>query len=178
MRKKEKEELVFELKEKIARTKGMLFVDFRGLKTIEISSLRKNLKENKGELKVVKNSLILLAIKTNSGKKIEEILKGPTAFIFGFDDIVPLIKLVVNFKRKIASLKIKGAILEDEVFREEEIEKIASLPSKEELIAKIVFLFNSPLIKLINILINPLRQFIYVLEKIKLQKEENNDNTN
>ena len=166
--KEQKKKILEDLKEKIAKQKMMIFVDFTGLKVKDLFELRKRLKKADSQLKVVKKTLLNLALRQ---KKIEigkEILKGEIASVFGFKkEIIPA-KIVYQFSLENPNLKILGGFYEDEFKEAEEMVTLAQLPTKEELLAKLVRSISAPILNFVNVLQGNLRGLVSILSQIKV----------
>lgn len=170
--KEKKKKILEELKEKIEKKKAIIFLDFTGVKVKDFMEFRKKVKSVGDEVKVAKKTLINLALKE---KKLDVIdvknLKGQIALVFGFKDEVLPAKIAFEFSSKNQNLKILGGILENKFFEAEKIIEIAKLPSKEELLAKLVGNISAPISNLINILQGNLRNLIFVLTQIQKVKK-------
>jgi large subunit ribosomal protein L10 len=162
-----KQQIIEELKEKIARQKITIFVDFAGLKIKDFSLLRKKLKEVENGLKVAKKTLIEIAFK-NSGIKInKKDLKGEIALVFGFKDEISPAKIVWQFSQDHPNLKIVGGIFENNFVGPEKIIEIAKLPTKEELLQKLINNLSAPIYNFVNVLKINIKGLLTVLAKAK-----------
>lgn len=165
----QKRKMIDDLKEKILNQNILIFVDFRGLKTKDLSFLREKLKEKKAILKVTKKTLLRIALeelKMELSKKIKE-LEGEIALVFGFGDEISTAKELYNFSKKNENLKIIGAFFEGEFLEKEKVVEISQLPSKKEIFQRLIMSISSPLISLINILEGNIKGLLYVLNSIK-----------
>ena len=167
-----KEEKVKEIKQDLEKAKAIVLTDYRGLAVAEINKLRRMLKEEGVQYKVVKNTLTRLAIRELDLGDLEQYLQGPTAVAYGYDDPVVPIKLLVKFAKGNEYLKIKGGVLEENILNEKELRQVAGLPSKEVLLSKSLACFQAPLVGMLNVLQGNLRNLVYVLNAIKTNKEE------
>ena len=131
-----KNEKVEHFKKQFENAKVAVVTDYRGYTVEEITELRRKLQKSDADYTVTKNTLCKLASKGTSFESIEELMQGPTAIAFGFGDEVSAAKVVANL--------IKGAVLDGKVLSADEAKKLALLPSKEELYAKILGSINSP----------------------------------
>jgi large subunit ribosomal protein L10 len=162
-----KEKILEDLKEKVARQKAMVLVGIAGLKVEDISDLREKLKTADGNLKVAKKTLIEKALKENGldfdkGKYKEEI-----ALAFGFkDEIIPA-KISYQFGLGNEKLKILGGFIGSKFEESENIIALAQLPSKEELLAKLVGSLSAPISNFVYALQYNLKGLITVLAKAK-----------
>ena len=159
----QKEEIVVNLKEKLANAKSIVFADYRGLTTKQLSDLRENLSEVGGELNITKNTLLKIALPESS-------FEGPTATLFAYDDEISPIKLLVKALKDAGIGKIKAGFLGTEVLDEERINQLASLPSKDELRGKTVGILVAPLQGIVSVLQGNLRNLVYALDQIRISK--------
>jgi len=167
-----KKEILQDLIVKLKESKGVVLTDYQGMNVFQISSLRNELKEKKVEFKVVKNTLIEKASEEMNIKDLTKDLIGCTAIAFSSDDgVTPARLLKEYFKKSKTDLKIKSGLIDGRVFSAEKIMEIASLPSKDVLIAQMINGVKSPLYSSVFILQGPLRGLIYTLESVKKQKE-------
>jgi len=165
--KAQKQKIFENLKEKIAKQKAMVFVDFTGSKVKDLSNLRKKLKATDNELKVVKKTLIGLAFK-KSGLEIEaKKIKGEIGLVFGYGNEISPAKIVYQSSQENPNLKILGGFFEKKFREAVEIITLAQLPSKEELLAKLVGSIAAPISNFVNALRYNLKGLIYLLTKIK-----------
>lgn len=173
MNKLKKGNLVSEITDKIKKAKGILFIDFKGLKVKELDEIRNNFKNATAEIKVLKNTLAQLSFKKSGYEEIPKVFIGSTAVVFENEDLFSSIKITKEFIKKYPLLKIKGGILENKILGIEEINRIANLPPKKQLLTQVVFLLNSPLLNLVNVLSSPMRNLVSILYNIKDKKEKN-----
>ena len=167
LNKEQKENIVEKLKQSIAKQKAMVFVAIEGLKTTELFDLRKELKQDDCLLTVVKKTLLGMAFKQSKIELDVKELKGELALVFGFGDEIRPAKIAYQFSKKNKSLKILGGFFENEVKTAEEIIILARIPSREELLAKIVSSISSPISGFINVLQGNIKGLVYVLSAIK-----------
>lgn len=165
--KEQKQKIIEDLDEKVARQKAMIFVDFTGLKVKDLSDLRKKLRAVNSELKVAKKTLLGLVFK-KAGLEIEtKKIKGEIALIFGYNDGLSLAKMIYQFAEANPNLKILGGFFEKKFQEAEEIITLAQLPSREELLAKLVGTIFAPVSNLVNVLQGNIKGLIYALSAIK-----------
>lgn len=165
--KTQKEKIIKDLKEKIARQKALVFVDFSGLKVKDISSLRKKLKAADGELKIAKKTLINLALKDKKAEADLKKLEGEIALAFGYKDEIAPAKTVFQFSQENPNLKILGGFFENKFRGAEETITLAQLPTKEELLANLVGSISAPISNFVYALNYNLKGLITVLAKAK-----------
>lgn len=167
-------QIVEELREKIRTAKSITIADHRGLSAEDINNLRTQIRESDSEAVVAKNTLLKIALK-EEGVDVPELqkdLQGPTTAIFSYKDAISPIKAVFEFAKKLDLPKIKAAIIEGRYTNKSQVEEISKIPSKEELIARVVRGMKSPLLGITNTLGGVQRNFVYVISAIKNAKSE------
>ncbi len=166
--KAQKQKILDELKEKIAKQKVMIFADFTGLKVKDLSNLRKKIKAADGEIKVAKKTLLGLAAKSAGLEFETKKIKGEIASVFGYKDEISLAKIIYQFASANPNLKILGGFLENQFRTTEEIITLAQLPTKEELISRLARSVAAPISNFINVLQGNIKGLIYILAKAKM----------
>lgn len=131
-------------KKQFENAKVAVVADYRGLTVEEITELRRNLQKENADLTVTKNTLCKVATKGTNFENIAELMQGPTAIAFGFGDEVHAAKILSKFIKENKKGEILGAVLEGKVMSADEAKKLASMPSREELYAKMLGSINSP----------------------------------
>lgn len=149
------------LKTKISQAKSIVFADASGLSVNLQRELRQAVKLAGGELIVVKNTLLKLALG-------ETILPGPTITLLAYDDEIAPIKALAEFAKNHSLPKMKAGFLAKEALSKEQVEELAALPTRIELLAKTVGSLNSPLYGLVNVLQGNIRKLVYVLKAVKV----------
>ena len=165
--KQQKQKIVEELKEKTERQKAIIFVDFTGLKVKDFSLLRKKIKAAGNELKVVKKTLMDIAFKKAKLTAEPKKMPGEIALVFGYQDIISPAKIAWQFSKDFPSLKILGGFLENDFKEADEIIALAQLPSREELLTKLVGSIAGPISGFVNALEYNIKGLIYLLTKVK-----------
>ena len=143
-----KQKLVEEIKEKLSKAKSVVFVSFLGTNVENDTKLRKDIREAKSEYKVYKNTLLLRALTEMGFEGVEGYLHGTTSVAIDYEDETSIAKVVANAKKENEKLDVKFGILNGKVVDEKYVAELASIPSKEELYAKLAFLFKSPMQRL------------------------------
>lgn len=162
--KAQKQKIVEELKDKIARQKAIILVGITGLKVKETSGLRKQLKGTGAELKVVKKNLANIVFKEKGLKFEKGNFKTEVGFVFDYNDEVSAAKTAYQFGKENENLKILGGFIENNFMGAEEIVALAQLPGREGLLAKLFFTIKSPIFTLNNIL----QQNLNILNPVSL----------
>ena len=165
--KAQKQKVLEDLKDKIARQKAMILVGITGVKVKDLTILRRELKANQGELKVAKKNLVDIALKEKKMDFEKDKFKMEMGLAFGFEDEIMPARLVYQLSRKIENLKILGGFIENEFKDAEEIIKLAQLPSRIELLAKLTRSVASPISGLVNVLQGNIKGLLRVLAQAK-----------
>jgi large subunit ribosomal protein L10 len=157
------------LRDNLADAKTMFLLDNRGLKVNDVNILRSEVRNTNATYRVVKNSVAPVA--GTDKEAIAPYLVGPKVLAYTAGDGVALAKVLKTFIKKHPELSFEQALLEGQILEGAEAEKIADLPSREELVAKLLMLLQSPIRRLAVALNAPLQQFASVLKQIAEQKE-------
>ena len=127
--------------------------DYTGLSVSAMTGLRRSLREKNVQFRIIKNTLAYRAADAAGRPAFKEIVEGPTAFAFSYGEPTDPAKALVEFIRATRSpLKIRGGILGDRILTLEEVNNLATLPSKEELIARLMGQLNAPAAGLVYVL--------------------------
>ncbi len=166
MLKKEKEQIVEELSKNLSECSIVIATDYRGLTAKDMVDLRKKLRDLGIEYKVAKNTLTRFAADKANKEPLKTLLEGPLAMAFGYDeDVTKSAKVINDFVKSSGSImKIKGGMLGDSFLEAADVISLASIPSREVLIARLVGQMAAPLQSLHNALSSPLRGLAYVLQ--------------
>ena len=157
------------LSEKLALAKSVVLADYRGLSVNQQRELRNQIKAVGGELIVAKNSLIKLAlkeVKMGLPRDFEEILRGPTILLLAYEDEIAPIKALAEFAKVNELPKAKLGFLAKEPLSADQVNQLAGLPTKIELIAQTIATLQSPLNGFVNVLFGNFRKLVYVLSAI------------
>ena len=167
-----KEGIVQDIKEKLGKSQVVILTDYRGLNVAEITDLRRQLREEGIEFKVVKNTLTKIAAGELGYENLKDHLEGPTAVAFGYHDPVTAAKILAKFAKGNDKLEIKAGLLEGGIIDLEGIRALADLPSREVLLSRVLGVFQSPLTAFASVLQGNIRNLVYVLDAIREQKEK------
>ncbi len=159
----QKKEIVKEIADKMKNAQSFVLIDYKGITVEQATTLREKARNAGIDYKVYKNTFMRFAAKESGYDELVDILAGPTAVVFCENDAIAPAKLVYDFvkERKLNILAFKGGVIDKTITGVEEITAIAQLPSKDQLIAKILGSINSPIANL-----------VYTFEAIRKQKEE------
>jgi len=167
----QKIDIVTSLQEKFERAKSIYFTDYLGLNVSDINELRRHFYENGIEFIVVKNTLAQLSAKKAGIEESEEVFEGPTAIALSFDDPISPARILKKYKESHNLPEIKAFIIENQFMDKASFARIAQLPSREELLSKLLAGLSSPMIKVVSTLKSPLIKLVNVLDTIKETKQ-------
>lgn len=139
-----KSEKIDAIKAKVEKAQVAVITEYKGLSVEEITNLRRELQKQGGDYMVTKNTLAKIAVKGTEYEVMDDLLRGPIAIAFGYEDQVSPAKVVSEFIKKTKKGEILGAVLEGKLLSAEEANALANMPSKDELYAKMLGSINSP----------------------------------
>jgi large subunit ribosomal protein L10 len=167
-----KEKVVKTLEDVFSKASVGVVTDYRGLKTPEVNELRRKLRENNAEYKVVKNSLAQIAAKNTGNSYLDNTFKGPVGVAFGYGDAAKTVKVISDHLRTSkSSLKMQWGFMDKRVLNAKDLDTLAKLPSREILLAKVVGGMQAPIYGIVNVLAAPLRGLAQVLQARVKQME-------
>lgn len=166
--------VVEEMKEKLQAAQGVVFVGFTGLTVADVTKLRRKFREGNVEYKVIKNTLTRIAASEIGFEGVSEFLEGPTAIAYSTEDAVAPAKILKEFikETKTEALTVKVGIADGQIIDAAAVDALANLPSRDELIAKIVGSMQAPISGLVNVLQGNIRNMVYVLDAVRAKKAE------
>ncbi len=167
-----KQQLVNEVKEKIDRAKLMVIFDFTGIDANSMADFRKEIRKKDAEIKVIKNSILYRACNGTELYDKIDIFQGPSAVIFAYEDIVAAAKALKEFLKNNESAKVKAGLVEGAFATPEKIDELASLPSREELLAQLFATMMAPVTNFVRVLNAVPQKAVMVLNAIKEEKEK------
>lgn len=167
----QKQAIVTDLTERVSKAKSMVFADYQGMTMIQIQALRHQLNDVSAQFSITKNNLIKIALKEN-GYKVDDdaVFEGPVATLFAYGDEIAPIKALTKALKDAGIGKTKAGFLAQEFLTDKQVNKLAELPSKDELRAKVVGALGSPLYGIVGVLHANLRNLVYALDQIRKQK--------
>jgi large subunit ribosomal protein L10 len=173
LNKEEKKLVVNELMAELEKSSGIVLTDYQGLDVQAINQLRNNLREKGIRYKVFKNTLLKRATHEVGLEDLSSDLTGCTAIAFSEKEPILTVKLLHQFSQENKEIfKLKRALVEGKVFFGDQLERIASLPTKEELLAKLLGNMKSPITSFVFTLKAPIVGLVNVMDQIRKQKEE------
>jgi large subunit ribosomal protein L10 len=158
---------VAELTEKMARTQMMVVADYRGMNVAEMADLRSKLREANSELIVAKNTLLRIAARETGFAAMEDLLSGPTAVTFVYDDL-PKAARVLNELARMPQIAftVRGGLLGRSLIGADGLEQVTRMPSREQVLAEIVGGVQAPLSSLVGVLDAPARETVSSLDAV------------
>lgn len=168
---KEKKQIILkELGDKLSRQQVVIFSDYAGLAVSQLEELRRQLKENGIDYQVVKKTLIDLALEKAKLNKVKvKGLPGQIGLVLGYQDEILPAKILYNFAKKNESLKILAGLVKGECLDNQALVELAEMPSREELLARLVGSLASPLRGLTNIFQGNLVKLVFILKNLELE---------
>ena len=167
----EKQQQIDSLKESLIPAQGLFVMDFTGLSVTEVNELRRKVRDVEGQYVVVKNTLARLALAGSDNEPLSSLFAGPSAVAYTSRDAVVLAKALAEFAKGHDKLRFRGGLVEGELLDAEQAAKIATLPTKPELVARLLYLMQSPMRRLVTALNWPVRGLAVTLKQIAEEKE-------
>ena len=166
-----KTDIVNDIKSKFEKAQCAILVDYRGLTVEQDTDLRNKFRAAGVEYKVLKNTMVKRALDDLGIEGVSELLAGPTAVAFGYEDPVAPAKVISDFVKDVDIVEIKGGLLDSKPMTMDQIKYLSELPSKEVLIAKLMGSLNAPITNFVGVLAAVPRNFVCALNEIKNKKE-------
>jgi large subunit ribosomal protein L10 len=170
MNRAKKDEVVEQLIARLEQSPNLYLTDFTGLAVKPMTDLRRRLREAGVGYAVVKNSLVLRAFASASVKGLEDVVSGPTAVVFAGEEPVTAAKLLAQFKKDHEQLTLKAGLVEGRRLEAEEIIRLATLPSRQELLGQLAGAMQAPLQGFVGALSGLLQQFVGAVEALRAQR--------
>jgi len=160
-----KEKIVDFVKERMGRMTSLVLTDFRGLTVSDVTTLRDEFRKVGVEYRVVKNTLVKLAIKGTAVEPIAKYLVGPTGLAWSYEDPSAAAKVIKAFKKTNDKLQAKCGVIETEVLSAKQVDDVmATMPGKQEARAMFLATLQAPVVDLIRLLQAPGQNFAYLLQ--------------
>jgi large subunit ribosomal protein L10 len=170
--KDKKAQLIEDYEKGLAAAPHAFLLDYKGITVPQVTALRDKVRDSGGHYEVVKNTLALRAIDGKALAELKDHFVGPTAVVYSMSDPVALAKALTDFAKDVPVVQFKAGLVESRSIAANQIKDIASLPSREQLLTKLVFLLQSPMARLARVLAAVPQQLVIVLDQVRQQKEE------
>ncbi|MDO4393855.1 MAG: 50S ribosomal protein L10 [Bacillota bacterium] len=141
----QKQVVIDEIKDKFERAESVVVIDYIGITVAEADAMRKKLREANVDYTVYKNTLVKRAIAGTENEALGEILDGPSAFAFSYDDATAPARVLNDSIKEFKKMEFKGGIVEGEYCDKDAIQQIATIPSRDVLISKFMGSIQSPI---------------------------------
>ena len=172
MNRDEKSQEIAQLQDEIGKATNAFLIDFKGITVPQVTELRKQVRETNSKYVVVKNTLALIAVKDSPMVALKDNFSGHTAVAYNSTDAVALAKALTKFAKDVPAVQFKGAMLNGQIVPANQIEAIASLPSKEELIGRLLYVLQAPIRNLAVVLNANVRNLAVVISEVAKQRGE------
>jgi len=179
LNRKEKEQVVSNLQKQVEQVKAVVLTNYRGLKVGQMDQLRRRLREEKITYSVVKNTMMKLASKGSALEKLHDYFEGPTAIAMSTGDPIPLARILSEFQKTQPLLEIKAGWIEGRVSSPEEVKALASMPSREVMLGKILGSIQMSGMQVAGTILSALQQVVSTVQARvdQLEKQSSSSST-
>ncbi len=171
MNRNEKEQHVESLHRELEGIRSAFLFGYRGLTVNQVTDLRARIRKTSSTYRVLKNRLAARALEATELAPLREHLRGPLAMTFHPAEPVALAKVLIEFARENPALEFKAGLLEGRPIQAADLAGLASLPTREVLVARFLALLNAPISAFQRVLLAPVRDFASVLDQIAKKKQ-------
>ena len=168
-----KRHIVQKLKGDLEGINSIFLCNFNGLTVEKDTQLRRKMRESGVSYTVIKNTLLKLAFADSDFAQVDEHLAGNTALAHHKEDVIGLAKLIRDFAKENEAFKFKAGVVEGKVIDVSDLNTLAEMPSKEELVSKLMYMMNYPVQGMVTALSGMTRKLVVALDQIRQQKENN-----
>jgi len=172
MNRQQKELVVSLLKKNFIASQALFLVKFQGLTVNQMQNLRRTLNKEGGELRVAKARLIKRAVEGNKTKALASFCKDQIGVVFVSSEVSAIAKVLYNFSKKQDALRLIVGFLDTQLLNNQEIIRIASLPSKKILLTQVCGAIKAPVANFIMVLRMPIFKFLWILKQLIEKKEK------
>jgi large subunit ribosomal protein L10 len=168
--KEKKEARVTDIHDKFTKSSVIIMLDYTGLKVSESTEFRKKLRDVNASLKAGKNTLFKLAAADTHAEPLTDYFVGQKALVMGFEDTVAPAKVTMDFLKNKENINVVGGVLSGKFIDEASVKALAALPSREELMAKLLSVFIAVPTSMVQVLAGVPRKLLYALKAIEQKK--------
>jgi len=160
----QKARAIDDIAESLQRAQLAVLTDYRGLKVGDLQALRSTLRPYGAEFHIAKNTLTRIAAERIGIEGLEPMLEGPLALLLAYDDVVGASKAITDYARTSRILTVKAGVLNNRVIPASDVEALASLPSREVLLGRLLGMLASPMARTVGVLSGPSRSLAYLMQ--------------
>lgn len=168
----QKDDLVGRYSDGLAQAPHAFLVSYKGITVPQVTDLRSRIRATGGSYEVVKNTLALIAVEGKDMGQLREHFVGPTAVAYHAEDPVGLAKALDEFIKEVPTVEIKAGIVEGQPVSADQVQDIANMPSKDELLAKLLYLLQSPVTRFVRSMAAIPRSLVIALDQVAQKKGE------
>ncbi|OGX06000.1 MAG: 50S ribosomal protein L10 [Omnitrophica WOR_2 bacterium GWA2_47_8] len=165
--------MVSYIKEGVKNSDSVFLLTYSKISSNQISDLRKNLKKVGAKVYVTKNAFARIALKDLAGAALTERIEGQTAFILTNSDCVEVSKALLKTIKGIEGFKVKGGLLKERILENEDVKRLADLPSREVLLAQLLSIIQAPVTQLLYALNAKSQDLLSILKQLSEKKGGN-----